>query len=105
LHNVSCSLLDWNSIPDTVHADVLLLSDVNYDPWVFDKVYSVITRFLQEGSLILLSTPQRLMAKPFVERMLPFCISQEELFINKQGKTMPVTVMVLAQDSDDHARR
>lgn len=95
LGNMSCSVLDWNYIPATVKADVLLLSDVNYDPWVFDKVYETIDRFLNEGSLIILSTPQRLMAKSFIERLLPFCIRQEELMTNKNGKTVAITVMVL----------
>lgn len=93
--NMSCSVLDWNNIPATIKADVLLLSDVNYDPWIFDKVYETIDRFLNEGSLIILSTPQRLMAKSFIERLLPFCIRQEELMINKDGKAVAITVMVL----------
>lgn len=93
--NMSCSVLDWNNIPATVKADVLLLSDVNYDPWIFDKVYETIDRFLDEGSLIILSTPQRLMAKSFIERLLRFCIRQEELMTNKDGKAVAITVMVL----------
>jgi len=93
--NMSCSVLDWNNIPDTVKAEVLLLSDVNYDPWTFDKVYETIHRFLNEGTLIILSTPQRLMAKPFIERLLPFCIRQEEVIINKDGKPVAITVIIL----------
>jgi predicted nicotinamide N-methyase len=95
--NMSCSELDWNSIPDTVKADVLLLSDVNYDPWVFEKVFNTITRFLQEGTLIILSTPQRLMAKPFIERVLPFCVRQDEVVADKDGRKIPVTIMILKQ--------
>lgn len=98
LTNMTCSELDWNNIPDTVKTDVLLLSDVNYDPWVFDIVYNTITRFLHEGTLIILSTPQRLMAKPFIEKLLPFCIRQEEIVVDKDGRTTPVTVMVLEQE-------
>lgn len=94
-NNMSCSVLDWNNIPARLKTDVLLLSDVNYDPWIFDKVYETIERFLNEGSLIILSTPQRLMAKPFIERLLPFSIRQEELAVNKDGKAVAITVMVL----------
>ncbi|RYZ32886.1 MAG: methyltransferase domain-containing protein, partial [Sphingobacteriales bacterium] len=103
LTNVHCSLLDWNSIPDTLKADVLLLSDVNYDPWVFDIVYAAITRFMEEGTLIILSTPQRLMAKTFVERLLTFAVAQEELTVHKEGKSIPITIMVLsASPLSDH---
>ncbi|TXJ29854.1 MAG: methyltransferase domain-containing protein [Chitinophagaceae bacterium] len=93
--NMSCSVIDWNNIPDTVKAEVLLLSDVNYDPWIFDKVYTTINRFLNDGTLIILSTPQRLMAKPFIERLLPFCIRQEEVTVDKEGKQVAITVMIL----------
>lgn len=93
--NMSCSELDWNSIPDTVKADVLLLSDVNYDPWVFDTVFNTITRFLREGTLVILSTPQRLMAKPFIERLSPLCVRQEEVMADKDGRKVPVTIMIL----------
>lgn len=93
--NMSCSMIDWNNIPDTVKAEVLLLSDVNYDPWIFDKVYTTINRFLNDGTLIILSTPQRLMAKPFIERLLPFCIRQEEVTVDKDGKQVAITVMIL----------
>lgn len=92
---MSCSMLNWDNIPDTVKAEVLLLSDVNYDPWAFDKVFTTINRFLNEGTLIILSTPQRLMAKPFIERLLPFCIRQEEVVINKDEKQVAITVMIL----------
>lgn len=93
--NLQCRLLNWNNIPATIKAEVMLLSDVNYDPSVFDKVFEVITRFLAEGSTIVLSTPQRLMAKPFIERLLAFKQEQEEIMIERNGAQIPVSILVL----------
>lgn len=95
LANLSAALLDWNNIPSFIKADTLLLSDVNYAPELFDTVYAVITRFLREGSTVILSTPQRLMAKPFIEKLLAFTIQQEEITVQKNGNQLPVSVLVL----------
>jgi len=95
ISNLRCTLLDRNNIPHAVKADVILLSDVNYDPSVFEKVFSVIVRFLSEGSMIILSTPQRLMAKPFIERLLSFKCEQEEVIVDKNGSRVPVSILVL----------
>jgi len=78
LKNVDCPLLNWTSLPDSLTADVLLLSDINYDPAAFEVLYEVLIRFLENGTTIVLATPQRLMAKPFIERFMPFCIQQSE---------------------------
>jgi predicted nicotinamide N-methyase len=93
--NLDAGLLDWNNIPAPLKADVLLLSDVNYAPSVFEKVAEVISRFLDDGSTVILSTPQRLMAKPFIEQLLPFRWQQEEVIVNRNDKQLPVSVLVL----------
>jgi predicted nicotinamide N-methyase len=93
LSNVTCQLLDWNRLPDELTADVLLLSDINYDPDQFDQLYLVLQRFLQQGTLILLTTPQRLMAKPFIEELLPFCRQQQEMNVAATA----VSLLVLAK--------
>lgn len=93
--NMKCSLLDWNNLPGTISTDVLLLSDVNYDPAEFEIVFSVIQNFLNNGTTIILSTPQRLMAKPFIDRLLPFCTKREELLVENSGQQTIITILVL----------
>lgn len=93
--NTITRLLDWHHLPDDLTADVLLLSDINYDPQEFEVLYTVLTNFLEKGAVILLSTPQRLMAKPFIERLLTWCVQQEEMPVPYQGETTLITVMVL----------
>lgn len=96
LHNLSVRLLDWNELPEDVEADVLLLSDVNYDPVVFEVQQKMIRSFLQKGTVVILCTPQRLMAKNFITPLLSFCALQEEIKLDHQGKEVAVTIIVLS---------
>jgi predicted nicotinamide N-methyase len=95
LSNVTCQLLDWNHLPEDLTADVLLLSDINYDPEQFTQLYQVLQRFLQQGALILLTTPQRLMAKPFIEQLLPLCTERYEMSIHHLQQQTAVSLLVL----------
>jgi len=96
IRNMKCSLLDWNNLPDTISTDLLLLSDINYDPAEFEIVFNVLQNFLNNGTTIILSTPQRLMAKPFIDRLLPFCIKREEVLVKNASQQMIISVMVLS---------
>jgi predicted nicotinamide N-methyase len=91
LNNVTCELLDWNYLPSALSTEVLLLSDINYDPEQFDQLYLVLQRFIQQGTLILLTTPQRLMAKPFIEKLLPLSKQQYEM----TADNTPISLLVL----------
>jgi predicted nicotinamide N-methyase len=92
-NNMESCRLDWHQLSGNLQPDVLLLSDINYDPAEFDTLFQVLTGFLQKGALIILSTPQRLMAKPFISRLMPWCIQQENLQVEDTG----VSVYVLKQ--------
>ncbi len=95
LQNLSFRVLDWNDIPSNLETDVLLLSDVNYDPALFDVQQKIISSFLQKGTTVILSTPQRLMAKEFVEWLLPYCVLQKEVVVAFEGRDVVVLVMVM----------
>jgi len=95
--NVTCEVLDWNHLPDDLTADVLLLSDINYDPDQFARLYQVLRRFLRQGTVILLTTPQRLMAKSFIEKLLPFCRQQYEMNIYYLQQHTPISLLLLQE--------
>lgn len=97
--NMRCSVADWNHLPEDQHPDVLLLSDINYEPGEFDQLHHLLLQFLQAGTTILLSTPQRLVAKSFIDKLLPFCVEQEEysITINQYEQPALVSVLVLKQ--------
>lgn len=96
LKNVDCRLLDWNELPDDLHPEVVLLSDINYDPSGFDVLYEVIRKFLQKKAIIILTTPQRLMGVPFINHLLPWSIRNEEMMVEHNGAPVAVTLLVLA---------
>jgi predicted nicotinamide N-methyase len=96
LSNVTCQVLDWNYLPDDLATDILLLSDINYDPEQFDQLYQVLQRFLHQDTTILLTTPQRLMAKPFIEKLLHYCKQQYEMTVFYQQQRTPVSLLLLS---------
>lgn len=95
LQNTKSILLNWNELPPDIKTDVLLLSDINYEPSAFEILLKVMKQFLANGTVILLSTPQRLMAKPFIEQILPYCIQQNEIPVKETKPETICTVMIL----------
>lgn len=89
--HVSFGLLDWHTTIEYPTAGVLLLSDVNYDPHQFPAVRKLITHYINTGSTVILSSPHRLMAKPFIEELLPLCMHQENFTI----ETVEISIFVL----------
>jgi len=82
LSNVDCRLYDWNDLPDDLSADILLMSDVNYEPADFDQLTAMFERFLLSGTMIILTTPGRIMAKEFVKRLDTWCVEKSEIPVN-----------------------
>lgn len=97
LENINARLIDWNYLPNDLSVDVLLLSDINYEPKAFETLFNVITTFLEKGTTIILSTPQRLMAKPFIDRLLPYSKKWEEKTITAVTPAVTCSVYVLQQ--------
>jgi predicted nicotinamide N-methyase len=95
LMNISAVNIDWNHLPEDLSYDVLLLSDINYEPQVFETVFNLILSFLEKGTTILLSTPQRLMAKPFIDRILPYSTHWEEKFVTSTNPIVACSIYVL----------
>ena len=82
IHNIDCAVYNWNSLPEDLSADVLLLSDVNYEPDVFEQLIKVCERFLRKGTRIVLTTPGRIMAKDFVSRLDAWCVKKAVIPVN-----------------------
>ncbi len=97
LTNINATIIDWNHLPDDLSCDVLLLSDINYEAQVFETVFTVIRSFMQKGTTVILSTPQRLMAKPFIDRILPYSIFWDERFVSNNGPVVACSIYVLQE--------
>lgn len=92
IHNIDCKVYDWYNLPDTLSADVLLLSDVNYAPEVFDQLIMVCEKFLYSGTTIVLATPGRIMAKEFISRLEKWVKEKFEKAVDSED---PVYVFLL----------
>jgi len=95
LTNMQAQVLDWQQLPVDFTPDVVLLSDINYAPEIFDSLYNMLVLLLNKEITVILSTPQRLMAKPFIEKILPFVIQQENTDVQDNDTTVIITVFVL----------
>lgn len=97
LQNAEALHLDWNAIPENFKVDVVLLSDVNYDPIQFDTLISLIEQFIHQGCTIILSTPQRIMASPFVQKLEASLKERYEALVNENGVNKEISILVLSR--------
>jgi len=67
--NVIATVLDWNHMPEHINADTILLSDTNYEPADHNNLALLIDKFINEGSTIILATPNRFSSNPFIEKL------------------------------------
>ena len=84
LNHTKAICLDWNHFPDDVTAETILLSDINYAPDQFEPLLQLIRKFIDKGSVIILSTPQRINITPFAESLQPY-IKRSVLKTEKYG--------------------
>jgi predicted nicotinamide N-methyase len=97
LQNAEALQLDWNNVPENLNAEVILLSDVNYDPTQFDLLISLIDKFIRQGSTIILSTPQRIMASPFVQNLESYIQAQYEALVDENDIPKEISILVLSK--------
>lgn len=97
LNHVNAMQLDWNESDLKLNTDVVLMSDVNYNPADFPRLIRFIQSILTVKTTILLSTPQRLMAKPFIEEIASAIVLQKEIEVVQKGEETICSVFVLQQ--------
>jgi predicted nicotinamide N-methyase len=95
LNNMQCLVMDWNDMDKELKPDVVLLSDVNYDPIHFDTLYLLLSGFIQNGTIVLLSTPQRLVAKSFMDRLEQWCSRKYTIEVKHKDETIFTSVWLL----------
>ena len=93
--NITTKVLDWKQLQSSFAADIVLMSDINYEPSNFEALYYIISNLLQKDITIILSTPQRLMAKTFIEKLLPFATMQENKSVIEDDTETEVSIFVL----------
>lgn len=68
LGNVRSRRLDWIHFNEET-ADIILLSDVSYDPGSFDILCDLIRFFIGAGSTLLIAMPERIISSHFLTRI------------------------------------
>mgnify|MGYP003578505255 CR=1 FL=1 len=95
LSNVQANTLNWNDAPLMPMPGVVLLSDVNYEPAVFNELKAILIYYLKNNVSVIISTPQRLVAKPFINSLLPHCTQQWDSIVTMDNSETNVSVFVL----------
>jgi predicted nicotinamide N-methyase len=97
LPNVQAIQLDWNNLPENIQPEVLILSDVNYDPTQFETLTKLIEKFIHQGCTVILSTPHRIMASPFVNLISAFIIAEYVELVDENGVNQEISILVLSK--------
>jgi len=93
LTNMKAMCLDWNHFPETIHAELVLFSDVNYAPEQFAPLLELIQRFLKEESMVIITTPQRLMGASFLLQLGPYIRLNETM----QSEGVDINLLILSK--------
>ncbi len=88
--------IDWNALPEGIYADIILLSDINYDPVEFDPLLQMIQRFMGDGSTVIIATPQRIMTNPFVDLIKPFIRRSLVISVEEMNHVLDIGIVILS---------
>ena len=95
LNNAQAACIDWNTISEDTTVDTILLSDTNYEPSAHNNLVVLINRFINNGSSIILATPNRLASNPFIDRISKYSTSTKKYSIAENDTNKEIVVMVL----------
>ena len=93
LKNLRFQVLDWTKRSYEIDTDLVLLSDINYEPAIFEKSIELIRYFHDSGIQLVLTTPHRLTAREFVTKLEPYV--KEHIIFQKEelGLTEPISLL------------
>ena len=95
LQHVKAMCLDWNHFPDDIRAETVLLSDINYAPEQFGPLLVLIRKFLEQGTAIILATPQRITIAPFAEALQPFIKRSVLKTVEQNKQETEIRILIL----------
>jgi predicted nicotinamide N-methyase len=98
LPNMQGQLLDWSNDEFNFEFDVLLASDINYDTMQFDHVLSLFNQTLAKGKSILLSTPDRLQSRKFMNYLESNIVHSEQFEYRESHPAVIIGVFLLSNE-------
>lgn len=92
-NNIEAEVIDWeyNTLPG---ADIVLMSDLNYEPEKFEILHKAVITLLAHKTTVVITTPHRLMAKPFIAGLTPYCVHNRHVIITLNNAVTDVAVLV-----------
>jgi hypothetical protein len=69
---------------------------VNYDPTQFAKLNELIHAKIKDGCTIILATPQRITASPFVATIAQYVKERFEEVVDENGIAKEISILVLS---------
>jgi predicted nicotinamide N-methyase len=97
INNASAICMDWSHFPMSINAETILLSDVNYDPAQFEALNQLIQYLLNQGSTLIIATPQRIMAAPFVKMLQPSIKQMHTHKVQHENQLLEISICILYQ--------
>ena len=95
LTNARAMQLDWNSYNNSIPADTILFSDINYAPEAFEPLLNTIEHYLAQGAVIIIATPQRIMGAPFIQNLQHYVKHTETKPVLEQDTEVMISLYVL----------
>lgn len=95
--NVHILYADWNKFPDSINADVVLLSDTNYEPSQFESLLILIKQFLSKGSTVIIASPMRITTNAFIIQLDTHIIQREIIKVNNHDELISIALFVLKE--------
>ncbi len=95
LENFRVQTFDWTSEDAPIACELLLLSDINYAPESFASIIALLDAYIAGGTLVIVSTPHRLSAREFIQRIEPWIQHRAAFLVGDEGQQSPVSVYVL----------
>jgi predicted nicotinamide N-methyase len=95
LQNISARVLNWNDFTESEYPEIVLLSDVNYEPASFDALYILISKLLKSGVILFLATPQRLQGANFINLLQNSIVATTNYSIEINNTTTPISIFHL----------
>ena len=95
LTHTKAMFLDWNDFPESLIADTIILSDINYDPTQIEPLLKLIQYFISKESTIIISTPERITATSFALSIHPLIKHSMLRTVEESGDLHEIRIMVL----------
>jgi predicted nicotinamide N-methyase len=96
--NIEVQIFDWRNKISVYNFDILLASDINYDPSQNDSVKSLFNEALARGKKVLFSTPDRLQSRKLIEAFQYSITKSENFTIEGENSTVVAGVYLLEND-------